>query len=245
MGIPPNTSVGASNTPSSEATLPAGSEVTNHPSAAQPPVNDPVQTFRSVLVPAADALGAALPQENPPNGKPTTGVSSRRLRAIPLLSQLLARYPNLSADHTADDIDTPMAFAASCTVVSRVCVNANAKVLNAARVRQRTAWTISSEVYAAAKKKAAGDANIARDLAPIQAILANGPRTKTAPVTAAKAQTEATVANTRATKANQKSTAKTAAATALQHGTGGATVVQPAPTAPAATPGTPGSTPIR
>lgn len=224
-------SVVASNAPVNGATPQAGSEVAVNPPAVVP-VSTAVDAFASSSAPAIAALTNSLPAEPPKTGKRVASVNVRRQRAIPMLSELLRKYPNLSADHTSDDIDTPMADATACLSLGKTLTNLTARVNSTARVRLGTAATLADEVYALAEKKAKGNPDLARDLAPIRAILAVGSRANTAPVTAAKTQTAAARAAARATRASQKATRANAKAAAMK--TGDAIITQPASTAPAA-----------
>ena len=242
----PITPVGVPVINPSVATPQAGSEVTNTPSAAEPSVGAKVATFKAGFDPLFEALspdlGTILPKDSPH----VVRVGPTRMQAVALLSRMLRLNPTLVGDFTADDIDADLSDASACRQTSQDLSKAVAAVDDTARLREERAWQRGSAVYVAAKNRAKGNKTLASDVAQVRGILAVGPQATVAAHTAVTAQQAATKATTRAGKATQKANAKTTRATALQHGTGDATITQPAPSAPATTPapGTP-STPIR
>ncbi len=231
----------------------AGSEGTVHPSAVIPAgpsapaivpasgsvsVSTAVETFKSVFEPTATVLTGELPGEIPGNAKHCPKLRPSRLRAIPLLTAMARKYPSLSGVVTVEDIDAAMSDATATEALSQDIGNVRAVVDNATRLRQRDAWLSSAEILALAERKAINDANIARDLAVVQDVLAIGTRKVTAAHAVTTAQQDVSKAQARLTKAQQRAATKAAAAEAVQHGTPDVTIVP-------ATAGTPGSTPAK
>ncbi len=239
--------VGVRNHNPNVAPIQAGSEGTVNPSAVIPvvpvapasaPVSDAViaavQTFTTAFESAVNTLVGVLPNETPGNAKHFPKVQPSRLHAIPLLSEMLRKYPVLSVNLHADDTAVARARAGATAALSRLRGRARGAVDNATRVYERNAWHACSQILVMAERKAVDDINIARDFAVVQGILAIGPRKNTAPVTAVKAQQRAARAQSLLTKAQQKAAVKAAAA--AQHGTGDVTIVPAGTTTPGSTP---------
>ena len=262
-----------SNTTPSDPAAPGGSEVTgNPPSAAQPsgagaptttnpssgpvPVRDAIGLFMTDVAPLVERLRGSMLTINPTDTKHHIKVSAAQVLVIPMASAMVRTNPTLSGV-SADALDNGVADVEACTSLSRYLIAVMGSVTSTSRLSQEKNWEEASAAIAAGRKKAPRNANIAKDIAEIDGVLAKGSRVDQAGHVAVAAQSRATKATARAAKATATATAATARATALQHGTGGANITQPAPSAPApsttapsapapgSTPGTPGSTTIR
>ncbi len=237
--------VGVRNHNPNVASPPAGSEGTVNPSATLPggspapvtnassgPVSVAVQAFATVLKPAVVDLDTVLSQETPSSPSNRAKVSSARRQAIPLLVEMLTKYPSLSATVTVDGINGAMTDASATDGLSRVLANIRSRVTKSTRIRLGNAWADAAEILAVARRRAVNDENIASDLAVVEAILAHGPIADTAPVAAAKAQRQANKATTRATKSQKVAETKAAKSAALLHGAGDVTIVPATPPTP-------------
>lgn len=112
------------------------------------------------------------------------------------------------------------------------------------QANETTCWAGVRTVYNAAKPLAEGDAVVAHGIVPITGLFTRTKRDVSAVQIAATDSLKVTKATARVTKATQNLATANARAATLQHGTGDATITQPAP-GTTATPAAPGSAPTR
>ncbi len=181
-------------------------------------VSAAVATFLQSVDAALKTLVAALPRDVPGGAKHPRMLQPTRLRAIPLLAEMLRRHPYLRATIPVEDIDAAMADVRATSGLSMRFALAKGAIDDATRVRQHDAWNACAEIMAVAERKAKTVADVARELAEVQDILALGPRADTAAINAEIARQDVLKAQARLAKAEKRAAAKAllAASTAAQ-----------------------------
>ena len=247
----PNTPAGATTDNPSTATPQAGGGQTNTPSAAVPPVRNAMGTYKSAMGAANVGLQPSLLDLPPMEANHHAKVTATDKQVIDIAIAMLGTDPTLSGSVSADDLKNIVADVDACADVSHDLGIVLNQIESTRRLRLEAASKFAGEIVLVARKRAGQNGDIAKDVAEVDALRARGPTAEKAAQVAVKKQQKATRANKRATKANEEAVTATARATSLQHGTGGAVITQPAPTAPT-TPTTPsapttptGNVPIR